>query len=175
MAKIVAMLANPELEGTLADKICRVGTDLLGADGISLAMVVNHRLDATSSSNTLFAFLDEQQFAFGEGPTFDASLGREPVVAKDLSSQKDFNRWPIFTPIAQKNGIQSMAAFPMRIGTSALGVLTAYRKGSIEISATELIDALNLSELAASMLIQQLAGQSNPDIHDILGNASKDQ
>ncbi|MFZ9212881.1 MAG: GAF and ANTAR domain-containing protein [Candidatus Nanopelagicales bacterium] len=175
MVKIAAMLQEPNKKIPLSERICNVGIDLLGADGIALSIFHNHVLTSEISSKKEFAFLDEQQFTYGEGPTFDASTSLTPISAHNFSSKRDQKTWPIFAPVADKKGVHSMVAFPLRIGNSSIGVLSAYRKNKTEISPDQYVDGITLSTLTSNYLIQEFSGQKEPDLQQILGIAQQDQ
>lgn len=175
MLKIAQMLTKTDESTSLSKRICSMGREITGADGVSLSISLNHALTSETGSDNEFAFLDEQQFTFGEGPTFDASTSTNPVMANNFMSNKDKKTWPIFSSLANKRGIHSMTAFPLRIGNSSLGVLSAYRKKEEVISSDEYIDGIALSSFASNLLIQQYAGDTEPNIEKILGQSSQDQ
>ena len=156
---------NPELN--LAQKLCLVGVEVLHAETVSLALVVDHAYSAIAASDHLATLLDEQQFALGDGPTFDAQDSSTPIVVADTGNPKAGRKWPAFTPIAERHGIQGVFAFPLRIGMAYLGVMSAYRSRPDAPSANEYADGLILASMATADLVRHQAGVTPPDLADI--------
>jgi hypothetical protein len=175
MAKIAALLEGSMDDSSLAQRICDVGKVLLSVEGMSLSIVVHRVLNSDVGTSKEYMFLDEQQFTFGQGPTFDASLSENPVEASNLDSYGDRNRWPIFAPIASSKGIHSITAYPLRSGNESLGVITAYRKSHLELSPSEYVDGLTLGVVASNLLLMKLSGNMDPDLREILGPTMQDQ
>lgn len=146
---------------SLGQKICNLADELLDAAGTSLALVVNHAYSPISSSNDLAAMLDEEQFALGNGPTFDAQNAEAPVSAIHLGATRLDHRWPAFSQIAHKHEIHAVFAFPLRIGSAYLGVMSCYRKTMGELNAAQFSDGLILASIATAELVRHQAGDSS--------------
>ncbi len=169
-----------EINGTnptqdIGTRICLVGRNLLRADYVGLALVMNHVYSAIAGSDPLATLLDETQFALGDGPTFEAQGSSEPVQGIDLKTSRLKVRWPAFTPIAQTHDIRSVFAFPMRIGSSSLGVLTAYRSQVSPLSVKEQTDGMILASVGAIELVRRQAGLSTTDLPDLFNAGAFDQ
>lgn len=175
MAKIAALLEGSTDDSSIAQRICEVGKVLLSVEGMSLSILVHSVLNAEVSTGKEYMFLDEQQFTFGQGPTFDAYLSKNPVKASNLDSIGDRNRWPIFAPIASSKGIHSITAYPLRAGNSSIGVITTYRKSQLELSPSEYVDGLALGVVACNLLLMKLSGNMYPDLKEVLGPTMQDQ
>lgn len=175
MEKISSMLIDSDNDSSLSHRICSVGVSVLGADGVSLSITGHHTLSSETSSEIEYSFLDEQQFTFGDGPSFEASFSNVPISAHDFTSKRDKKSWPIFSSIATSKGVHSMIAFPLRVGNSPVAVLSAYRKRKEEISSDQYVDGLTLSLITGQLLVQQLAGEDKPNLEKIIENSSKDQ
>jgi hypothetical protein len=175
MAKISAMLNDTSTRPNLGERICQIGIKLLGADGVSLALTFGNVLNSEINSDREYAFLDEQQFTYAEGPTYDARKSAEPVSAKNFESNAEKTRWPIFSPIALDRGVHSMVAFPLRVGNTNLGVLSAYRKNTNQLLSNEFIDGLTLSSLAGSFLIQEMTNNDSKNSDSIIDAINQDQ
>jgi len=160
---------------TLAQKLCSVGVEVLGANAVSIALVVSHAYSAVSASSDLATLLDEEQFALGNGPTFDAQEAVGPVIIDDTTAHRASRKWPAFTPIAAKHKIHGVFAFPLRVGTAYLGVLTAYRTSAGEPTADEYADGLILASLATAELVRHQAGVTSPELADIFEPGLYDQ
>jgi hypothetical protein len=68
-----------------------------------------------------------------------------------------------------------MVAFPLRVGNSNLGVLSAYRKNTNQLLSNEFIDGLTLSTLAGSFLIQEMANKDSENSDSIIDAINQDQ
>lgn len=148
--------ADPALAS--GSSICLAARELLGAKTASLALVIDHYYRPVAATDDLGVLLDDEQFALGDGPTFDAQNSPAPVIMEDVHAHRAALRWPVFVGIAQKHGIHGAIAFPLRIGDAYLGVLTAYRIRAGEPSAQEYIDGLILASLATAELLSLQAG-----------------
>jgi GAF domain-containing protein len=160
---------------TLSQKICSVGAEVLEAQSVSIALVVSHAYSPVSASSDLATLLDEEQFALGNGPTFDAQDGLGPVILEDTTAHRAGRKWPAFNPIALKHNIHGVFAFPLRVGTAYLGVLTAYRTRPGEPTAGQYADGLILASLATAELVRHQAGVTSPDLADIFERGLYDQ
>ena len=175
VSRIAAMLAQDSATIKLSNRICSVAVRLLGSDGVSLSILVSNYLSSNAASGAEYAFFDEQQLTYADGPTFDASKSIEPITADNFESASEIEKWPIFSPIANRHGLISMVAYPMRIASSNLGVISGYRKNKKELTKKELVDGLALSTLSTSLIVQELAGKVETDSKEILGPISMDQ
>jgi transcriptional regulator with GAF, ATPase, and Fis domain len=160
---------------TLGQKLCAVAVEVLGANAASIALVVNHAYSAISASSDVATLLDEEQFALGNGPTFDAQEASGPVIIDDTTAHRASHKWPAFTPVAAKHGIHGVFAFPLRVGTAYLGVLTAYRTNPGKPTADEFSDGLILASLATAELVRHQAGVTSPELADIFEPGLYDQ
>ena len=143
---------------SVTQRICAVARELLSARIASLALVIDHAYSPIADSDALGTLLDEEQFALGDGPTFDAQNSPAPVILDDVHAHRAAARWPIFVKLAQKHQVHGVFAFPLRIGDAYLGVLTVYRIRAGEPSAKEYRDGLILSSLATAEIIRNQAG-----------------
>ena len=159
----------------LGQKLCAVGVEVLGATAVSIALVFNHAYSPVSASSELATLLDEEQFALGNGPTFDAQNAAGPVIIEDTHAHRASHKWPAFTPVAAKHNIHGVFAFPLRVGTAYLGVLTAYRHSPGQPSAQQYADGLILASLATAELVRHQAGVTSPELADIFEPGLYDQ
>lgn len=143
---------------TVAHRICLVANELLGAKSISLALVVDHSYSPIAATDSLGSLLDDEQFALGNGPTFEAQESPAPVILADAHSRRAVARWPVFVKLAEKHGVVGAFAFPLRVGYAYLGVLTAYRSRAGELSVEQYTDGLILASLATAELVRREAG-----------------
>jgi hypothetical protein len=148
--------ADPSL--TTPQRICLVANDLLNATSCSLALVVDHVYRSVAATDALGTLLDEEQFALGDGPTFEAQNAAAPVLLEDAHAHRAVARWPVFAKLAQKHHVHGVFAFPLRIGDAYLGVLTVYRARAGEPTAGQYADGLILASLATAELVGHEAG-----------------
>lgn len=172
---IAEKIRNSDSVLSLGQKICIVGAEVLGAESVSLALVVEHAYSPISSSDPLATLLDEEQFALGNGPSFDAQHSAAPVIANEIGSHQLTHRWPAFTRVAQKHGMHGVFAFPLRIGTAYLGVMTAYRTKTGDPTAQQYADGLILASLATAELVRHQAGVTSPELSDVFEPGLYDQ
>lgn len=143
---------------TVGHRICLVANELLGAKSVSLSLVVGHSYSPIAATDSLGTLLDDEQFALGNGPTFDAQGMAAPVILADTHAHRAVARWPVFTKLAEKHGVLGAFAFPLRVGYAYLGVLTVYRDHVGEPSAEQFADGLILASLATAELVREEAG-----------------
>ncbi|MFD5089796.1 GAF domain-containing protein [Amycolatopsis thailandensis] len=115
-----------------------------GVDGITHSLTTAAILEMTWFSDETSARLDDDQYAAGEGPVFDATAGHEPVLCPDLTAT---SRWPGFTAHALRLGVRAVFAFPMRLGSSCVGVMMCHRRETGPMSDKQFAAALALTTL----------------------------
>lgn len=160
---------------SVSDRICAVALELLGARSVSLALVIDHAYSSIADSDALGTLLDEEQFALGDGPTFEAQTSSAAIVLDDVAAHRASARWPIFAKLAQEHEIRGVFAFPLRIGDAYLGVLSVYRGRPGEPTAVEYTDGLILSSLATAELVRRQAGGGGKPDTDIFKPGFYDQ
>jgi hypothetical protein len=111
-----------------------------------------------AAADDLGTLLDDEQFALGDGPTFEAQHSPAPIILEDVHARRTTARWPVFAKLVEKHAIQGVFVFPLRIGDAYLGVLTAYRARSGEPSGEQYADGLMLASLATAELVRRAAG-----------------
>lgn len=156
--RIVGGIGAADSTLTVGQRICLEATDLLEATSVSLAQVIDRVYSPIAATDDLGAFLDDQQFALGDGPTFEAQCSPVPIILEDAHARRATARWPVFAKLAEKHAMAAVFAFPLRIGDAYLGVLTVYRARAGQPSAGQYADGLILSSLATAELVRQEAG-----------------
>jgi GAF domain-containing protein len=111
--------------------------------------VTIHATDARAAST------EDLQLTLGEGPCVDASRGGAPVLVGDLEDPSGGRegRWPMYAAEARRAGVRAIFAFPLRIGSVALGTLDLYRRVPGDLSGPQLSVALNTSYRLAGTLL----------------------
>jgi GAF domain-containing protein len=109
--------------------------DLPGIDGVVLTAVVAHAgWIILSDSGPNGDQLEDLHATLGEGPRTDAVTTGEPVTAADLVHARA--RWPRFAQQALAYGLRAVFAFPVRLDTQPVGVLSVYRASAGPLSTT---------------------------------------
>jgi hypothetical protein len=81
--------------------------------------------------------LEDLCTTLGEGPRVDAYTTGIPVAAAALVHIQAHARWPYFAARALACGIRAVFAFPVRLGTVPVGVLSVYRASAGLLSAAD--------------------------------------
>ncbi|WP_370148965.1 ANTAR domain-containing protein [Streptacidiphilus sp. EB129] len=132
---------------------------VLNVHGVAVSLVIDGGATAlVACSPGAARRFEELEFTLGEGPGPDAiRLGR-PVFLPDLT-QDQGALWPTLVPECMGLDIQAVFCFPLCVGTTAIGVLTAVRTSPGPMTDQENEDALGL---AAALTLQLLGGERHP-------------
>lgn len=124
------------------------------ADGGGLAVlnVSSKSRELMYVTDDLAERIDELQFVIGEGPCLDAYLSGDPRTAADLASEGSLARWPAFAREAGGAGASAIFAYPVRSGSSSIGVLEFYRYASGPLKEQEHRAALQYAEVLGTVL-----------------------
>lgn len=137
--------------------LCRAMAEDLALVGAVVTLVPSigaHAIPAASSRAA--RQVEEAQFGVGEGPTRDAFTARRPVLVAELDVV-GLLRWPAWAPAALAAGVRAVYAFPLHVGASIFGVLTAYVGAGPRLHAQALETALVFSEAATELLLDGFA------------------
>lgn len=150
---ISSLMTEDQGSGSLPEDLCRRCGEELPVDGVGLALMndAGHQgvIAATDGSARL---LEDLQFTLGEGPCFDASRNRTPVLQPDLAKTAS-TRWPAFGPAVLEAGIAAIFSFPLQIGAIRLGIMDLYRTTPGSLDAEQLGDALAHADAAVLILL----------------------
>jgi hypothetical protein len=149
-----------EATGTLYPAAATRAAAALGVDGISAGLgtgpegvVLAWGREATSVA------LEDLQFTLGQGPGLEAVRTGAAALVPDLTDTAV--RWPAFCSGAADLGVRAVFAFPLRIGATSVGVLTAHRETSGSLNAARLADAAVLTD-AITILLTRRASSGPP-------------
>jgi len=120
------------------------------------------------STNEVSAFIEESQFALGEGPCVDAYHFDLPVLEPDLANPTT-SRWMAFTGPILDVGVRAIFGFPLRMGGVRLGALNLYRDRPGALTADQHADALGMADIATRAV---LVMQSNAPLGQIADELS---
>lgn len=126
-------------------------TAIFGIRGAGTSLADGDHLACATASPAAIAALEEAQEREQAGPCIDAYRHGRPVLVADVTSPP--HAWPRLAEVAGRSGIVSIAAFPLWLNGSRLGVLDLYDTGPRtwtpeEVQAAELIAALTTGYLA---------------------------
>lgn len=106
----------------------------------------------------------EFQVMLGEGPAVDTLAEERPMFAIDLSIP---SRWPMFAQAAVEAGVRAVFAFPLQMGSIAVGVLEIYRSTPGDLTTVEYRDALLYSDAAMSLLLEHVEDVPTSEEHNL--------
>jgi hypothetical protein len=152
LSQLTRALATTPAREPLSLRLCMAFTELVGASGAALTIgftgpdrVILCATDETSER------VEDSQDVLREGPSLDAF--RTAVAICGLTPDEQVRRWPMLADTLQtvRRGMV-LHAFPIRPGSAALGVLTAYQTESHDLSrscseAQFLADAIGVAVL----------------------------
>ena len=170
VARLVAVLGDTAARPAIA-RLVDVCLEILPVTAASVAVVGDGEHGGRIAlAGAGAAAVDELQFSLGEGPSISADRSVSPILEPDLAQASA--QWPAFAPAALGLGIEAAFAFPLRVGTVHLGVLTLYRASPGDLDAVDLADAVAISRIATHLLLElerDLPPGSLPDrLEDVL-------
>ena len=146
------------------ESLCQAMSQDLALVGAVVTLMPSVGAHAISAASSLVARqVEEGQFGVGEGPTRDAFTARRPVLLPELEVA-GVRRWPGWAPAALAAGVGAVYAFPLHVGASIFGVLTAYLGSGRRLEADSLETALVFSEFATEVLLD---GSAQVDGHGL--------
>jgi hypothetical protein len=149
---IEARVQSADPSASFVERLCSTAVDVLEARCVSLARVRHHLYSPIFSSDPLSTLLDEQQFAFADGPTFEAHKREVPIFETQLSTRSAVRKWPLFSKLARSHGILAAFAFPVVFESRIVGTLTIYRRQGGAMTQVEYGDARIFASMAAEPL-----------------------
>lgn len=108
------------------------------------------------------ARLDELQFDLGEGPCWDASRTRRPVLAADLRTRPD-HTWPAFVDAIQGMPIRGLVAYPLLLGPLSVGVVDMYSSSALAFGEDQNHEAQLLASKAARSVAREIFSRITAD------------
>jgi hypothetical protein len=117
------------------------------------------------ASDRQAARLDELQFDLGEGPCWDALSRARPVLEPDLRDEPR-GSWPAFTPAAVADGVGSLFAFPMLVGSLRIGAVDMYSRHPMTLDRAQTRQAASLADLVGRHVLKRALLRSAVDAVD---------
>ncbi|MBO0982791.1 GAF and ANTAR domain-containing protein [Rathayibacter sp. SD072] len=123
--------------------------------------------ETVSATDDVAARLDEIQLDLGEGPCWEASRRRTPVLVVDVRAEAD--RWPLFSAEAGRLPLASVYAFPLRIAGLDVGVVDLYNVRAAPLSTADIERIRSRSPGTALRVVAQVltddAGEASANVH----------
>jgi GAF domain-containing protein len=116
-------LAETDLQQVLARVSELAKQTIPGAAEVSVSLVQGGRARTAAFTGELALHLDERQYERGYGPCLAAAAGAETVLIPDMASE---DRWPEYTPEAQRHGAQSSVSVGLPVQDAVSGALNVY-------------------------------------------------
>jgi hypothetical protein len=135
--------------------VCRACLRPTGTDGAAVSVLSSNGVPSTlCATDAVSASVEDLQFTLGEGPSVDAMRSGKPVLIADLDDGSDPDcRWPVFPGEARTAGVQAVFAFPLHVGTVAVGTLGLYRARPGPLAARQLSGAIRARDRVALRLL----------------------
>lgn len=113
----------------------------------SAFLATNGRLRFITGAPVEVAALERAQYEHEAGPCVSAHRSGETVAVADL--RQEVERWPLFCVAAERIGVRSAAAIPLRQGNETIGVVVLYRATPGQWSPEDLAAARIMVDVAA--------------------------
>lgn len=179
-ARVLAQLADGG-GGVTTARLCEVSAATTGVSGAGIAVVTDELGEVTiAASDEVSTKIEELHYLLVEGPGIDAYRLGAAVSAADLADPG--LGWAAFTPAALAIGVRAIFAFPLRVGSVRLGVLTLYRDRPGVLADDQHADALMMAEVVGQALLLMQAGtpadalgaelETSVDFHHVVHQAA---
>jgi len=156
-------------------RLCEVGVERLGAQGVGLALISSPQARSLlSASGALAGRVEELQFSLGEGPCLDAFWAGVPTYEPFLATEGR-DRWPLFAMAAVAAGVEAVFSFPLQVGEVRFGVLDVAHDVPGMLAAGVLADALALADIATETILALQTGTDEDRVADELGGIGSER
>lgn len=105
------------------------------------------------ASDEAAARIGQLQLDLGQGPIWTALALHAPVVA--LEDGEHAHRWPMFAQAMSEEGMRSIYAFPLCVGSLDIGAVGLYSSESDRMSTGDLAGATQLSRIVAKQVLRR--------------------
>ncbi|NUU07298.1 GAF and ANTAR domain-containing protein [Leifsonia sp. C5G2] len=106
------------------------------------------------ASDPLAARLDELQFDLGIGPCWDALRTARPVIEPDLAAHPR-SIWPVFSETIAADGVGSLFAFPMLVGSLRVGAVDMYSRRPVTLDPAQTRQAASLADHVGRLVLRR--------------------
>lgn len=166
---LAATLESRAATMPLVDAVCSVAAERFSTRWVGMTLCIGTSFTRLAAEGAVAGYLDDRQFALGEGPSWDCAATALPTLATDLlSAGAGFvERWPSFCREAVDHGVGAAFAFPLQVGLVTVAVLTSYRDHPGPLSAAQYVDALTLASLATTALMADQSGERSGELAEV--------
>ncbi|MFJ8957840.1 GAF and ANTAR domain-containing protein [Lentzea sp. NPDC102401] len=160
LAKVLAHLAADTAArgiATSSEAACEACVTLIGVTGAQLTLMSGTgRGESRYATNDIGAQLENLRFTLGEGPCEDSIRSGMPVLAGDLDSWDNDQRWPLYVRAAVAIGVRAVFVFPLRSGAIRIGALVLHRTNPGPLTQEQILDAHVVADVIMSLLLDEL-------------------
>ncbi len=142
---------------------------LLPLSGAGVSLVVDGHMRYATAHTASATALEKCQEQFQSGPCRDAYSTRDVTPIADVREYAV--RWPSYAATARRVGITGVAAIPMRLRETQIGVLDMYTSQRHDWSLDELGVAQVLAELATANVLHSRARAEQQELTEQLQQA----
>jgi hypothetical protein len=136
----------------LTSALCGVAVGVLPVSCAGVLLLGDEMPVPMAASGPLAEHVMELQAGLGEGPSVLAARTGAPVLAGDLTTGQDTDRWPVFAPLARAAGVRALYAMPLGCGETCVGTLDLCSDTPAELTARDLRTARLLAEVVTVAL-----------------------
>jgi hypothetical protein len=166
---LAAIVADVERVAELPQRMCDTVAAILPVDGVGLSLMDSNVVGGRAllgATGSVGAQIEELQYSLGEGPCVSSFQDNQPVLVPDMRATEAAARWPMFTREIAALGVHAVFAFPVRVGTTPMGVLDFHRARPGPL--IEVIEALLVADaVAVGLLNYQIRRQQSTDLPDL--------
>ncbi|MCJ1688565.1 GAF and ANTAR domain-containing protein [Rathayibacter sp. VKM Ac-2927] len=112
-------------------------------------------IETLVASSTRAARLDDAQIDLGEGPAWHAYRNYRPAYLH-LSNAESGETWPMFTPVAASEAVETVVSLPLLVGTSSIGAVSLFGSQQLHLD----VDGLRLATGLASVLAKTIVARA---------------
>jgi hypothetical protein len=110
--------------------------------------------ETIAATDDLAARLDELQFDLSEGPCWQAVAARRPVLEPALRARTT-EGWPTFAAAASAEGVGSIFAFPLVVGSLSVGAIDLYSVPEVDLTGDQCLQAIAMSEIIGRHVLRR--------------------
>jgi GAF domain-containing protein len=154
-----------------ATRLCAACVEILEVTGAGVTIMSGTNSGPVCSSDARMGKLEDLQFSLGEGPCRDAFDNGRAVAVPDLEHRSP-DRWPNYTEPALAMGARGVFAFPLRVGTHRIGVLTLYQDIPGSLTVEQTADSLVVADVLAQTMISIQSRNKTPLLAGELGDVN---
>ncbi|MFH9613532.1 GAF and ANTAR domain-containing protein [Streptomyces pratensis] len=145
-------------------RLCRACVEFLDVTGASISLSGGPGMRTLWwSSDEVAGHLAEAQYTLGDGPCQSALTLVAPVLANDLTSGPDAERWPAFAQRAVELGVRAVFSLPLGSEALAIGTLDLYRQTAGALSQRDLAFAFPAGDAITFALLRLQDGDRPED------------